>query len=142
MGNTKKIDIQELMKNAKDVSILYVEDEELLRERTFALFNKIFTHVDMAVNGEDGLEKYRSKKYHIVITDILMPKMNGYELIHEIVKENKKQEIVILSALTEEESKAQRLCEHEISCINKPVELNQMLQTLNTIVNKLQDLKK
>jgi CheY-like chemotaxis protein len=40
--------------------------------------------VDTAVNGKDALEKFRHKKYDVVLTDIEMPEMNGYELTAEI----------------------------------------------------------
>ena len=40
--------------------------------------------MDTAVNGKDALEKFRHTKYDVVLTDIEMPEMNGYDLTAEI----------------------------------------------------------
>ena len=101
MEYNMQIHLESLKIKAKDLFILYVEDEKDLRDRTASFLSKIFTHTDVAVDGKEALDKYLNNKYDIVITDIQMPKMDGLELISNIRKHSEKQEIIITSAYTE-----------------------------------------
>jgi putative two-component system response regulator len=65
-------------------NILLVEDNEINLEIMHSQLTSLNYKVDTAVNGKDALEKFRNKKYDVVLTDIEMPEMNGYELTAEI----------------------------------------------------------
>ena len=65
-------------------NILLVEDNEINLEIMHSQLTALDYHVDTAVNGKDALEKFRSHKYDVVLTDIEMPEMNGYDLTAEI----------------------------------------------------------
>jgi CheY-like chemotaxis protein len=64
--------------------ILIVEDDPLMSR----MYQKIFTfegyEVEMAQDGEDGLEKVRSTKPTLVLMDIMMPKMNGLQALEKL----------------------------------------------------------
>lgn len=79
------------------LSVLYVEDNKGLREQTVAFLQKVFGHVSFAVDGQDGIEKYKERDYDIVITDILMPNKDGIYMIQEIRKIDTNQNIVVTS---------------------------------------------
>jgi len=83
---------------AKTLKVLYVEDNEEARESTVALLSNIFNNIETGVDGKDGLEKFKKQKFDLVITDILMPRMNGLEMIEEIKKIDKNIPIIIISA--------------------------------------------
>ena len=65
-------------------NILLVEDNEINLEIMHSQLTSLNYKVDTAVNGKDALEKFRNKKYDVVLTDIEMPEMNGYDLTAEI----------------------------------------------------------
>ena len=65
-------------------NILLVEDNEINLEIMHSQLTALNYRVDTAVNGNDALEKFRNHKYDLVLTDIEMPEMNGYELTAEI----------------------------------------------------------
>jgi CheY-like chemotaxis protein len=65
-------------------NILLVEDNEINLEIMHSQLTSLEYKVDTAVNGKDALEKYRQNKYDVVLTDIEMPVMNGYDLTAEI----------------------------------------------------------
>ena len=65
-------------------NILLVEDNEINLEIMHSQLTALNYKVDTAVNGNDALEKFRNHKYDLVLTDIEMPEMNGYELTAEI----------------------------------------------------------
>jgi CheY-like chemotaxis protein len=64
--------------------ILIVEDDPLMSR----MYQKIFTfegyEVEMAGDGEDGLEKTRSNKPTLILMDIMMPKMNGLQALEKL----------------------------------------------------------
>lgn len=99
--------VQSLKEIAKDLKILYVEDDEVLCERTKKFFLKIFNQVDTASDGKKGLELYKkyhqktAKFYDIVISDIYMPNMNGISMSKAILEIHEEQKIIIMSATEE-----------------------------------------
>lgn len=129
--------INKIKEKAESFSILYVEDERQLREQMSAFLGKIFQHVDMAVNGKEGLEKYLKNSYDIVITDIQMPKMNGLELIQNIRKNNPEQEIIVISAYAESEYLMQAIKSGVTGYIIKPIDFEQILKVLQQSIDKL-----
>ncbi|KAB2952986.1 EAL domain-containing protein [Heliorestis acidaminivorans] len=87
-------------KEAKNMSVLYVEDERIIREQMKRLLGKFFADVKIAEDGEKGLAFYQDnpKAYDIVMTDISMPHMDGLEMIKAIKAINSVQHIIVLSA--------------------------------------------
>ncbi|CAB1081796.1 Response regulator c-di-GMP phosphodiesterase, RpfG family [Olavius algarvensis Delta 1 endosymbiont] len=65
-------------------TILLVEDNEINLEIMHSQLASLNYRVDTAVNGRQALEKFRNTQYDVVLTDIEMPEMNGYELAAEI----------------------------------------------------------
>ena len=123
--------IKSIKAKTKNFSILYVEDEKELRESSSRFLRKIFPNVDIADNGQEGLEKYLQNSYDIVITDILMPKMNGLELIRYIREKNKKQEIIVISANTDAENLTKAIQLEVTGYVIKPINFDQILRILN-----------
>jgi two-component system chemotaxis response regulator CheY len=80
--------------------ILHVDDSETMRQMVRMCLASEF-EVDLASDGEEGVAKFKGKKYDAVIADVNMPKMNGIEMIREIRKTD--QNVVILMLTTESE---------------------------------------
>jgi diguanylate cyclase (GGDEF)-like protein len=70
------------------ISILYVEDEQSIREGYAKALSRLCNKLYIAENGKDGLELYKKHKPDIIISDIKMPIMNGIEMVREIKKIN------------------------------------------------------
>ncbi len=89
---------------SKDLSVLYVEDDEDLLEETTEAIEDFFKLIETATNGEDGIEKYNKffKKNNtypdLIITDINMPKMDGITMIKKIMEINPEQSVIVISA--------------------------------------------
>jgi diguanylate cyclase (GGDEF)-like protein len=102
--NENMIDIQQLIELSRYLSVLYVEDDAAVRENTQELLSDYMDNIDVAVDGEDGLDKYSnyfkstSLHYDLVITDINMPNLNGIEMSKEVLMMNPDQVIIVLSA--------------------------------------------
>ena len=89
--------------NAKvhDMSILYVEDDDSIRESMIDFLNRRFEQVLLAENGATGLDLYRKNVPDIVMTDIRMPVMDGLEMTRAILEQNDKAPIIVISAYNE-----------------------------------------
>ncbi len=82
----------------KDVSILYVEDEQAIREGYGRALHRISNRIYTAQNGKEGLELYKKYRPDIVISDIKMPIMNGIEMLKIIKKIDPECHIVFTTA--------------------------------------------
>ena len=93
-----------ILENSKNLVILYVEDDDMLRNSTSNIFSNFFKQVDTAVDGKDGFDKYMEHKntageyYDLVISDINMPHLNGLEMSELINKENIDQAVIFITA--------------------------------------------
>ena len=88
----------EILKNLK---ILYIDDEEFIRENAIEYLSFYCDNVYEACDGKDGLEKYNDLKPDIIITDIKMPKLNGLDMIKQIRKKDKTTKIIVATAFLE-----------------------------------------
>ena len=81
-----------------EMSVLYVEDETMVRETTARSLRRFFRDVALAENGEEGLRIFKELYPDLVITDINMPRMDGIEMIQGIRKLKADQPILVISA--------------------------------------------
>jgi len=88
---------------SKTIKILYVEDDLRIREQVVRMFKQLHFQIDIAIDGKDGLDKVLEKEYDIVLTDIIMPRMDGMQMIQEIKKINPDIKIIITSAYNDKE---------------------------------------
>lgn len=80
------------------MKILIVEDEEQLSEALGAILEKNNYIVDRVFNGEDGLDYILSGVYDVIILDIMLPKMNGLDVLKEARKSGIDSPIILLTA--------------------------------------------
>lgn len=90
---------------AENVKILLVDDDEFLLDMYSVKFQEAGFTLDIAANGEDALKKIKDGSYDVILLDIIMPGMDGFEVL-QTVKRDKLAEnsiIVILSNLGQKE---------------------------------------
>ncbi len=78
-------------------TILVVDDEEQVRQAVSDILEEDGYGVVTAVDGKDGLKKNKQFSPDVVITDIIMPDMEGIELLKALHKENTKTPIIVMS---------------------------------------------
>ena len=120
----------------KEIKILYVEDEKSIIEFIKILFKKNnIVNVDYANNGFDALNMYKQTDYDLVITDISMPIMDGFELIKNI-KEIKPSQIFMLVTAMEDKKELIRAIELRINFfVEKPIQPKKFNQVLMEAIN-------
>lgn len=136
MKNLKAL--QEITKN---LNVLYVEDDTDILKRTAVYFRNFFEEVRAAKDGEEGLSMYKTQDFDIVITDILMPKMNGTEMLEEIRKINPHQIALITTAHTDSATMLAAIKIGVDGYIIKPFDFEQMNSALFKAAQKIQIYK-
>lgn len=93
--------------------ILLVEDEEIIIDLLQRKLTKEGYEVSVARDGEDGLEKMKEVKPDLILLDIIMPKMGGFEVMEEMAKDKELKDIIVIvisnSGQPVELDKAQKL---------------------------------
>lgn len=127
-------DFQQLREKLQSVNVLYVEDEKSVREETLRFLQKIFTNVDSAANGIEGLELFNKNKYQLVISDLKMPKMGGREMMSKIRELDKDAVLIVMSAADSKVDITSVVCN---AYVYKPVIFVDFLKTLESLSDKI-----
>ena len=83
------------------MKVLLVDDEVQLTSALVVILNKNNFSVDCAHDGEEGLDMGLSGIYDVIVLDVMMPKMNGYEVLKELRNNKISAPIIMLSAKSE-----------------------------------------
>ena len=130
---------KELAKLAKDISLLYVEDNSGLQKQAGKIFKKFFANVIVAKDGEEGLELFKKFYPNIVISDIKMPKMNGLEMAKKIKDIDSDIKIIITSAFDEKDYLLKSIDVGIDKYLKKPIPLEEMIETLLYVIGQIND---
>ncbi|MFA6196609.1 MAG: response regulator transcription factor [Sulfurimonas sp.] len=137
------INTNEVALTTKHLSILFVEDNDLLRETTAEILKKFFQVVNTSTNGEEAIEQYiefhekNSYHYDIVLSDIQMPIMDGIELTKHIHSINHLQHIIILSAYDDSDYLISLINLGIEQFIKKPIDYQELLKAFQNISAKI-----
>ncbi len=120
-----------------DITVLFVEDEELLRAIFERILDKMVQRLYIAENGKSGLEAY--SKYHpdLIITDIMMPVMDGLEMVQKIRERDNTVKLVILSAYGEAEYFMDAIEIGVNSFLLKPIETKKLTSLVEELANSI-----
>ena len=123
--------MKKLKKKLHKYKVLVVDDEELIREGMEMILSKIFDNVIACDSGADALMKLENNPdVKIVLTDILMPNLNGIELAKKIKEKNPNIHIIFISA---SQQNLNSLLDFEYLFINKPISFEELFDTLRKI---------
>ena len=84
--------------------ILLVDDEIEITEINKRYLEQAGYDIDIANDGREALEKFKKNKYSLIITDIMMPNMDGYDLISEVQYLDAEQPFLFITAKTTAET--------------------------------------
>ncbi|HHH19094.1 MAG TPA: response regulator [Campylobacterales bacterium] len=115
----------------EDTTVLYVEDNLATQRLIKRILTKHCKEVFVANDGAEGLTLYQEKSPNIVISDIVMPNLNGIEMSEKIRQINPKQLISLFTAYNEPEFKAKASEMNIDAYIMKPLDEKQFFTSLN-----------
>ncbi len=116
--------------------ILYVEDAAFLAKAVKHNLEKQGISVDLVNNGEDGLENAMSDIYDCVVLDIMLPKLSGTDILKRMREKNVQTPVIMLSALSEVETKIRHLEHGADDYLAKPFKTAELVARIKAIVRR------
>jgi len=112
--------------------ILLIDDSLSIRKFVGRMLETAGYEVDTAVDGEEGLRKASAKNYRLILTDLEMPKLNGYEVIQALRSRSQTQQtpIIVMTTRAGDKHRQMALNVGASSYIAKPVEERALIQEL------------
>jgi len=120
----------------RQIRILVVEDEEAIRA---GLIDVLVFHgydTDSAATGPDGLEKALTGKFDLILLDIMLPGIDGYEICDRIRSEDRDQPIIMLTAKTSDEEIVQGLKLGADDYVQKPFSIQQLVLRIEAVLRR------
>ena len=120
--------------------ILLVEDEEYMAQAVAQVLEKNHYTVDLAHEGDYGLDCALSGIYDIIILDIMLPGRSGLEILRTIRQEKIAVPVLLLTAKSETEDKVTGLDLGADDYLTKPFEMQELLARLRVLASRKQDI--
>jgi len=117
-------------------NILIIDDERAIRKTLSEILSYEGYKIDEAVDGEEGLKKFTSAEYDVVLCDVKMPKMDGIEFLEKAKASNPDIPIIVISGHGNIELAVEAVKKGAFDYISKPPDLNRMLITLRNAMDR------
>ncbi|MGG9972293.1 sigma-54-dependent transcriptional regulator [Ferruginibacter sp. SUN002] len=117
-------------------NILIIDDEKAIRKTLAEILSYEGYKIDEAADGDEGLKKFSSASYDVVLCDVKMPKMDGIEFLEKAKQVNPDVPIIIISGHGNIETAVEAVKKGAFDYISKPPDLNRMLITLRNALEK------
>lgn len=124
--------------NKRTISILIVEDEEAIRSGLIDVFVFHGYETDSAATGPEGLEKALTGKFDLILLDIMLPGMDGYEICNQIRAQDRDQPIIMLTARTSDEEIIEGLKLGADDYVAKPFSIQQLVLRVEAVLRRSQ----
>ena len=121
------------------MKILIVEDEVLLANSLKTLLEKKGFTVEVAYDGETGKDYAETGVYDLLILDVMMPKLNGYDLARQVRAERCATPILMLTAKGELEDRIEGLNAGADYYLTKPFDTRELLACINALLRRQGD---
>lgn len=118
------------------MKILVIEDESLLADSIQSFLSKRGFEVDVAYDGETGEEYARLGIYDLIILDIMLPKINGYEIARRVRAKHLGTPILMLTAKSELEDRIAGLNSGADYYLTKPFDTRELLACINALLRR------
>lgn len=129
---------QLIIRRLENLIILYVEDEDTVREEISSILKHYCPNVILAKNGLDGLEKYKKYKPNIIISDILMPELDGIGMVKKIREKDEQTPILFISSHSDKKTLLQAVKLNLQDYLIKPVKEEDIFKALRSSLNKIE----
>ncbi|TCO79323.1 Na-translocating system protein MpsC family protein [Marinisporobacter balticus] len=124
-----------------NLKVLYVEDEEMIREELARFIKRRVGKLYLGIDGEDGLIKFDEHKPDLIITDLKMPKMDGLEMAKKIRNIDNTCPIIVITAISDADSIIHTIDVGIDKYIIKPIDTKELVDAMEKAALKLYKIK-
>ena len=117
------------------IRILLAEDDEIMRVSVYDRLKQFKWQVDEVENGLDGIKMLEKKDYHLVISDIRMPGMDGIELLHKVKEQCPETDVIIMTAYGSIADALDCMRKGAADYILKPFDMDDLIIRCNRILD-------
>ncbi|WP_294964754.1 response regulator [Sulfurimonas sp.] len=126
----------------KNFTVLYVEDEEMVRKSAVEYLQRVAKVVLQAKDGKEAISVWKAHKPDIIITDISMPRLNGIDMASYIRAHDKDVQIIIATAHSDTEYLLKAVELQLVKYIIKPITKDKLINALEKSIELIQDKSK
>ena len=116
--------------------VLVIEDEYSLAELISERLKKEHYLVDIETDGEEGLYSALNGTYDLIILDVMLPSMNGFEILKEIREDDINLKVIMLTAKSEIEDKLNGFSRGADDYLTKPFHMEELVARVNLQLRK------
>ena len=120
----------------KKARILIVEDEAAIRTGLVDVFVYHGYEVDFAEQGEEGLSKALSGQFDLILLDVMLPGIDGFEICNRIRAQDRQQAVIMLTAKTSDEDIVEGLTLGADDYVSKPFSVTQLLLRVQAVLRR------
>ena len=121
--------------------ILIIEDEKKLADIIASRLRKEKYVVDISCDGEEGLDNSLSNIYDLIILDVMLPKMNGFDILSEIRKKEIKSKVIMLTAKNLLDDKLNGFEKGANDYLTKPFHMEELVARVNVQLRNVDNTK-
>jgi len=118
------------------MKILVIEDEKLLADSIKSMLEKKGFQVEVVYDGESGAEYAELGIYDLLILDIMMPKMDGYEVARQVRRNKCNTPILMLTARSDVQDRIAGLNAGADYYLTKPFDSGELLASINALLRR------
>ena len=137
-----KISKKDVLKELSSFDVLFVEDEPATRKFSALILKNLFKSLTIAQNGHEALEKLKNNSFDLVITDIIMPEIGGFEVIEFVKKHSPHTLTFILSSYFDTNTLLKAIEDDVDGFLVKPFDLDVFINTMKKTLNYKLQLEK
>ena len=126
----------ELPNRVFEMRVLLVEDDPTTSKSIEMMLSSAGMVLDVTDLGEDGLEIGKLYDYDIIVLDLMLPDIDGYEVLRRLRSAKVETPVLILSGLTESEQKVKGLGTGADDYLTKPFNKNELVARIHAIVRR------
>ena len=116
--------------------LLIVEDEEAIRSGLVDVFIYHGYEVDSAERGDEGLRKSLTGRYDLILLDVMLPEINGFDICNQIRLQDRLQPVIMLTAKSSDEDIIQGLTLGADDYVAKPFSITQLVLRVQAVLRR------